>query len=190
MPMQITNRFLNRMFVAFLAWVNPDSRLAKPRCMMNTSAVASIIQRLLTVAALVAVSTSKFAVVVISSIVIYPSCVGVCSSLKQYLENSQMRHVFAISGVGCMVPEQRACRYCTGALHDKSPAQFTCRAFLALFYHFEEMLIYRVSSPLFKIMLLSAATAGAFISRTLTVFTDTVLWAVWAITFHGSILLL
>jgi len=54
-----------------------------------------------------------------------------------------MRHVFAISGVGCMVPEQRACRYCTGALHDKSPAQFTCRAFLALFYHFEEMLIYR-----------------------------------------------
>jgi len=41
--------FLNRMFVVFLARVSPDSRHAKPRCMMKTSPAASIIQTLFAV---------------------------------------------------------------------------------------------------------------------------------------------
>jgi len=39
-------------------------------------------------------------------------------------------------------------------------------------------------------MLSSSAAAGALFSRTLAVFADTVLGAVRAFTFHGSILLL
>ena len=41
--------FLNRMFTVFLERVSPDSRVAKPRCMMNTRNVATSIQVLLTV---------------------------------------------------------------------------------------------------------------------------------------------
>ena len=46
MPIEMMNVFLNRMLVVFLARVMPDSSVAKPRCMMNTSAAASIIQTL------------------------------------------------------------------------------------------------------------------------------------------------
>ena len=38
--------FLNRMLTVFLDCVSPDSRLAKPKCMMNTRAAAIIIHRL------------------------------------------------------------------------------------------------------------------------------------------------
>ncbi len=47
--METMNVFLNRMFVVFLARVSPDSRVAKPRCMMNTRPAAIIIHRLLAV---------------------------------------------------------------------------------------------------------------------------------------------
>ena len=47
--MQGINVFLNRMFTVFFDRVSPDSTVAKPRCMMNTSAVANIIQMVLVV---------------------------------------------------------------------------------------------------------------------------------------------
>jgi hypothetical protein len=47
--MQGISVFLKRMFTVFLDWVRPDSTVAKPRCMMNTSAAEIIIHRLFTV---------------------------------------------------------------------------------------------------------------------------------------------
>ena len=47
--MQTMNTFLNRMFTVFFCWQRPDSTEANPRCMMNTKAAESRIQRLLTV---------------------------------------------------------------------------------------------------------------------------------------------
>jgi hypothetical protein len=41
--------FLNRMFTVFFDCVSPASSEAKPRCMINTSRVATIIQMLLAV---------------------------------------------------------------------------------------------------------------------------------------------
>ena len=42
-------RFLKRIFTTFFFWTNPDSRVAKPRCMMNTKTVETSIQILLAV---------------------------------------------------------------------------------------------------------------------------------------------
>jgi hypothetical protein len=47
--MQGMSVFLNRMFTVFFERVKPDSTHANPRCMMNTSAAASIIHTLLAV---------------------------------------------------------------------------------------------------------------------------------------------
>src|SRR5690606_17195398 len=41
--------FLNRMFTVFFDCVKPASTLAKPKCIINTNAVANIIQMLLVV---------------------------------------------------------------------------------------------------------------------------------------------
>ena len=43
------NVFLNKILTVFLAWPNPASTPANPRCMIKTKAVANIIQILLAV---------------------------------------------------------------------------------------------------------------------------------------------
>ena len=47
--MLMMNTFLKRMFTVFLDWLRPDSTVAKPRCMINTSAAEISSQRLLIV---------------------------------------------------------------------------------------------------------------------------------------------
>ena len=59
--------FLNKMFTVFLDWVNPASTPANPKCMINTRAVAIIIQTLLAVRSVVANSVPVSARVVLTA---------------------------------------------------------------------------------------------------------------------------